>query len=113
MKDLIRAGSYHAHVYFQDAQAPQAEALRERAAAALGAIATVWPLRRTCVGPHLAPMFEIEFPDAARDAVVAWVQANRGGLPVMLHPETGDDLTDHRDHAVWLGEDLGLDFSRL
>ena len=33
---------------------------------------------------------------------------NRGGLDVLLHPETGDDLADHTAHAVWLGEKLPL-----
>lgn len=113
MRPLIRAASYHAHVYFQDHQVARAEALQAAAGEALGAIATVWPLRRTRVGPHLAPMFEIEFTDAHREAVVGWVKANHGELPVLLHPETGDDLTDHHDHAVWLGEELGVDLSKL
>ena len=34
--------------------------------------------------------------------------ANHRDFPVLLHPETGNDLVDHRDHAVWLGERLPL-----
>ena len=28
-----------------------------------------------------------------------------------IHPNTGDDLSDHRDHPLWLGDKLGLDLS--
>ncbi len=38
---------------------------------------------------------------------------NRGGLTILVHPETGDDLADHSDHAVWLGPSLTLDLSVL
>jgi DOPA 4,5-dioxygenase len=35
---------------------------------------------------------------------------NRGPLDVLIHPETSDALADHRDHAIWLGEQLPLRF---
>ena len=33
---------------------------------------------------------------------------NRDGLTVLLHPETGDDYTDHTAHACWFGAVLPL-----
>jgi DOPA 4,5-dioxygenase len=33
---------------------------------------------------------------------------NRDGLTILLHPETGDDYTDHSAHAIWFGEVLPL-----
>jgi aromatic ring-cleaving dioxygenase len=30
---------------------------------------------------------------------------------VFLHPETGDELKDHTDHAIWLGAMRTLDLS--
>ena len=30
-----------------------------------------------------------------------------------LDPLTGDDVRDHRDHPLWLGPVLPIDFSRL
>jgi DOPA 4,5-dioxygenase len=110
---LIQAPSYHAHIYFRDEEVDAATALHGRAEAALGTVATVWPMRKRCVGPHARPMFEIEFPHAARAQVLAWVEAHHGGFSVLLHPETGDELSDHRDHAVWLGAQLPLDLSIL
>ena len=38
---------------------------------------------------------------------------NRDGLTVFVHPGTGDDLADHRDHALWLGEKLELNLKRF
>jgi len=39
---------------------------------------------------------------------VPWLMLNRDGLTVLLHPETGDDLTDHTAHAAWFGAVLPL-----
>ena len=35
------------------------------------------------------------------------------GLDVLVHPETGDDVADHTDHAIWLGARLPLDVDSL
>ena len=37
----------------------------------------------------------------------------RAGLTVLVHPLTGDDLADHRDHALWLGDSRPLDLEAL
>lgn len=106
---MIRSAEwYHAHLYFDDSQVAFATALHARARQDLGARATIWPMRMTPVGPHRAPMFEMEFPHACRDLVLDWVKVHHGPLSVMLHPETGNALADHRDHAVWWGRNLGL-----
>lgn len=110
---MIKAPSYHAHVYFEPPQQAEAHALRDRAAEALSAVATVYPPRDVPVGPHARPMFEIAFAGDALDAVLAWVESHHGDFPVLVHPETGDDVADHRDHAIWLGMQLPLDYSRL
>ena len=34
-----------------------------------------------------------------------------GGLTVLVHGLTGDDLADHTEHAAWLGEPVELDLS--
>jgi aromatic ring-cleaving dioxygenase len=33
---------------------------------------------------------------------------DRGPLDVPVQPETGDDLADHRNRAMWSGEELPL-----
>ncbi len=32
---------------------------------------------------------------------------------MLVHPETGDDVIDHTDHALWLGEKLELNIDAL
>jgi aromatic ring-cleaving dioxygenase len=60
------------------------------------------------VGPHPQSMFQIAFPVDMLAAFVPWLMLNRDDLVVLLHPETGDDLTDHTAHAAWFGAILPL-----
>ena len=46
-------------------------------------------------------------PDAFAP-VMTWLALNRDGLIVFAHPDTGHDLEDHRDHAIWMGAMLPL-----
>jgi aromatic ring-cleaving dioxygenase len=39
---------------------------------------------------------------------VPWLMPDRGPLDVPVQPETGDDLADHRNRAMWSGEELPL-----
>jgi DOPA 4,5-dioxygenase len=43
--------------------------------------------------------------------VLPWLAFNRKGLVVFVHPDTGDDLADHTDHAIWMGAIWPLDLS--
>ncbi|RBB92051.1 4,5-dioxygenase, partial [Pseudomonas sp. MWU12-2115] len=43
--------------------------------------------------------------------VVPWLALNRQGLVVFLHPDTGDDLLDHTEHAIWMGAMRPLDLT--
>jgi DOPA 4,5-dioxygenase len=99
---------YHAHIYYDPAKSRgRAERLRERVAkdfpkAKLGR----W--HDELVGPHPQSMFQIAFPAEMLAAFVPWLMLNRDDLVVLLHPETGDDLTDHTAHAAWFGAILPL-----
>ena len=102
---------YHAHVYY-DADS------RERAATVRAAIEERFDVelgrwRDEPVGPHPRPMYQVAFAPGQFDQVVPWLMLNRQGLTVLVHPETGDDLPDHSDHALWLGEVLELDLDFL
>jgi DOPA 4,5-dioxygenase len=99
---------YHAHVYYDPAQSrDRAEHLRER-------IGTKFPQAKLgrwhdeLVGPHPQAMYQVAFPCEMLGSFVPWLMLNRDGLTVLLHPETGDDLTDHTAHAVWFGAMLPL-----
>jgi DOPA 4,5-dioxygenase len=93
--------AYHAHLYFDASTVDQARALCEEAARR-------FPLKmgrvhERLVGPHpdWSCLLTIEVADIG--AVLGWLALNRKGLVVFMHPETGDDLLDHTEHAIWMG----------
>ncbi|HEX9461893.1 MAG TPA: DOPA 4,5-dioxygenase family protein [Alphaproteobacteria bacterium] len=99
---------YHVHVYYDPATSrDRAARLRERVAAAFPE-AKLGRWHDELVGPHPQSMYQIAFPHALFDSLVPWLMLNRNGLIILLHPETGDDYTDHSAHAAWLGAALPL-----
>jgi aromatic ring-cleaving dioxygenase len=60
------------------------------------------------IGPHTLPMLEVNFSEAQYSTVVPWLEKERGSLNILVHPQTGDDYTDHTNYAVWLGEPVAL-----
>ena len=107
---------YHAHIYYAPEQRPAAISLRDHflrlhAAGGEPRILFVGRLTDAPVGPHPIPQYEIHFPQAARAAVIAAVEAS--GLRALVHPLTDDDLADHTSLGHWLGEPLDLDLSVL
>ena len=98
---------YHAHVYFDAAKRERAWALRERVTSAFPE-AQIGRFHERNVGPHPRWSFQIAFAPDQFDRVVPWLMLHREGLTVFLHPETGDQLTDHAERAVWMGELLPL-----
>jgi DOPA 4,5-dioxygenase len=99
---------YHAHVYYDPATTRDlAERLRARVAEAFPhAMLGRW--HDELVGPHTRSMFQIAFPREMLAAFLPWLMLNRDGLSILLHPETGNDVADHSDHAAWLGAMLPL-----
>jgi DOPA 4,5-dioxygenase len=59
------------------------------------------------------PQVQVELTSIELGAVVEWLMLSRAGFSVLVHPETGDDLLDHTDHALWLGRPLDLRLDRL
>jgi len=99
---------YHAHVYYDPATTRDlAERLRARVAEAFPH-ATLGRWHDELVGPHTASMFQIAFAREMLAAFLPWLMLNRDGLSILLHPETGNDVADHSDHAAWLGAMLPL-----
>jgi len=104
---------YHAHVYFDDASQDSAAALRRRVQEALKGRVIVHGLVSRPIGPHPLPMFEIDVPRGNLEELVSWMMLNHGPHSVLIHPITGNDLADHRDHPVWIGKPLPLDLEFL
>jgi len=97
---------YHAHVYFDEATVERAEALCRAAAERFGV--AMGRVHRKLVGPHPRWSCQLAFDAAQFDALIPWLEANRGGLTVFVHGLTGNDLEDHTTHAAWLGEPAEL-----
>ncbi|MDM0113454.1 DOPA 4,5-dioxygenase family protein [Variovorax sp. J22R133] len=102
---------YHAHVYFGPDTADQARKLREAAGEQLPA--SIGRFHEKPVGPHPHWSFQMAFDAAMFDQVIAWLEAHRDGLDVLVHGLTGDDYADHTAHAMWLGNSAVLDLSRF
>jgi DOPA 4,5-dioxygenase len=110
-RDPAGIAGWHAHIYYDPASRPRAEALRERIAAGFAVRLGRW--HDQPVGPHPQAMYQVAFGVADFAILVPWLALNRDGLDVLVHPETGDDVTDHTDHAIWLGAKLPLDIDSL
>ena len=103
---------FHAHVYFESDETRKIAAkIRNYAEQNFDVVMGRW--REEPVGPHPKPMFQIAFQPVLFEQIVPWLMLNRGGLSILVHPETGDHVADHRDFPLWLGEKLELDISFL
>ncbi|PMB52368.1 hypothetical protein CEN39_10215 [Fischerella thermalis CCMEE 5201] len=60
-----------------------------------------------------ASLYQVAFSPEQFSKVVPWLMLNREGLDILVHPETGDDVKDHTDHSLWLGEKLELNIEFL
>lgn len=105
--------SWHAHVYFDAASRDEAWALREVIAAELAGHVALGRFHEKPVGPHPMWSCQLAFPAAGFGHVVGWLVLNHGALDVLVHPNTGDALRDHRDCAMWLGRSHRLDLAAL
>ena len=65
------------------------------------------------VGPHSRAMYQVSFSPRVFADFVPWLMVNHGDLAVLIHPRSGDDLPDHTEYALWLGEKLDLNLSVL
>lgn len=101
--------SWHAHVYFDAQSRDAAWSFREVVAAQFADRVDLGRFHERPVGPHPAWSYQIAFAPAQFSEVVAWLALNHGGLDVFVHPNTDDELRDHRDSAIWIGKSYQLD----
>ncbi len=106
-RPVAEIASYHAHIYFDGpAEREVAMALREqiseRFSVALGRV------HDRLVGPHSRAMYQVSFDVQTFATFVPWLMLNRGGLSILVHPNTGRELADHVEQGLWLGDPLPL-----
>lgn len=103
--------AWHAHIYFNADCLDQAKEIIDAAGQRFPV--NVGRLHEKNVGPHPAWSCQLAFAQKHFADVIPWLAANRRGLAILIHPCTGDDLKDHTDHAIWMGEVLPLELSIL
>ena len=102
--------SYHAHVYYDAETKETAARLRAEVEARFDDI-TMGRWHDKPVGPHPRWSYQIAFETELFAELVPWLALNREGLTVLVHPNTGQDLPDHADRAMWLGDSPELNLS--
>ncbi len=104
--DPARIRGYHAHIYYDPADRGPAERLREAIGGSFAVELGRW--HDEPVGPHPGAMYQVAFAAGEFARLVPWLMLNRGGLDVLVHPQTGNAYADHTVHAAWLGSKLPL-----
>jgi aromatic ring-cleaving dioxygenase len=105
--------SWHAHVYFDASSRDAAWALRETIETELAGRMEMGRFHERPVGPHPMWSYQLALSTASFAHVVSWLSLNHGALDVFVHPNTGDELRDHRDCALWLGKSHVLSLAVL
>lgn len=103
--------SWHAHVYFAAESRDAAWALREIIQVELAGWMEMGRFHEKPVGPHPMWSYQMAVAPANFPHVVGWLTLNHGALDVFIHPNTGDELRDHRDCALWLGNSHALNLA--
>jgi len=94
--------SFDAHIYYDENSFEQAKDLIQKAGETF--VLRVGHMHRKPVGPHPCWSCVLEFEPALFGELVPWLMLNRKDLTVLVHPDTGEDIKDHFDHALWMGE---------
>jgi DOPA 4,5-dioxygenase len=111
--DVSLITSWHAHVYFDASSSAAAREFREVVTAHFGNTVQMGRFHERPVGPHPQWSYQIAFEPGRFADVMSWLALNHGKLDVLVHPNTGDQLRDHRDSAIWLGRSYELNLRAL
>lgn len=109
--ETAEIGGYHAHVYYDADSKERAAHLRAAIEARFAVRMGRWHDRP--IGPHPCWSYQVAFGPELFGEIIPWLSLNRDGLVIFTHPETGDEIADHSDHAIWMGEMMRLDMEAL
>ncbi|MCZ6844727.1 MAG: DOPA 4,5-dioxygenase family protein [Alphaproteobacteria bacterium] len=110
-KKTPKIEGYHAHVYYDTDTKKTAARLRRRIGARFDTVLGRW--HDEPLGPHPVSFYQVAFEPNVFAELVPWMALNREDLTILVHPETGDDLADHSEFAMWLGDSFPLRLERL
>ncbi len=112
--DVSGVKEYHAHIYFKEGQKSQQQAadLAQHIEKTFNQSVTghfVYSqssVDKKRAGPHAVPNHALHFKPEGFAAIVSALQMNFAELSVLIHPVTGDEITDHLDASMWMGKEL-------
>ena len=105
------SNKYHAHIYFD--KESLADAKMVFAEAENLSDIKLGRFHEKNIGPHLKWNFVILFGHDQLEKIKSWCKNTRRGLSVLIHPNGDDELLDHTERAIWLGEKIDLDLEKL
>ena len=108
-QDISSIKKYHAHVYFDGSTVEQAQLLCEEAGKHFGVI--VGRMHHRPIGPHPSWSCQLAFDRTQHTDLLTWLALNRNNLTILIHPLTGNDLKDHTNYALWMGEPQALNLN--
>lgn len=111
MADSDSIVGFHAHVYYDASTKDRAASLRSLVEERFDMRMGSW--HDNPVGPHPIGSYQIAFVPELFGKIVPYLSLNRDGLTIFVHPDTGNVVPDHTDHAIWLGEQRELNISAL
>ena len=101
---------FHSHIYFNEETFDKAAEFCEEFKR-LGLDLQISSLHRRLLGPHPEWMFEVDFKVQDFKKLIDFMQKKRNGLNIFIHPLSGNELLDHTDYALFLGEKVDLNLS--
>ena len=103
---------YHVHIYFDDERAPHAQRLRSHLEGD-DRVTSLGRMHTGPIGPHPCRQFQVLLSEGNLNPVLNWIDENRDGLSVLIHPDIDDDWAAHTTHARWLGRPVALSLERF
>ncbi|ATH07441.1 4,5-dioxygenase [Halobacteriovorax marinus] len=97
---------YHAHLYYSEENLEVAKQVVEKAREF--GLFSIGRIHERLVGPHPMWSCQLLFKNDELPKAMPWILENREGLIIFMHPDTGNDLEDHTDHAIWIGGKVDL-----
>lgn len=105
---------FHCHIYFDNNKDSFSKMLEVRGILMKIEGVHLGKVHGQPIGPHTKPMFSAEIYNIKLfNELVPTLMLNRQGLDVLVHPITGNELLDHTEHALWLGNKVPLDLDKL
>ncbi len=108
---MLEINCFHAHVYYDADTLNQARELCEACVAKFGV--PMGRMHERPVGPHPDWSCQLTVPVGIIGDLIGYLALKRNGLNIFVHPDTGQDLEDHRDRAIWIGSERPLNLQQF